>query len=52
MHALRAFYCHESGAAPGKIPGAAPFEMELHHAFFEDIMVAQKLFDHCAGNCF
>ena len=26
--------------------------MELHHAFFENIMVAQKLFDYCAGNCF
>ena len=50
---MRALYCHESGAAPGKIPGRCPFlEMELHHAFFENIMVAQKLFDHCAGNCF
>ena len=33
-------------------PQALPLlEMELHHAFFENIMVAQKLFDYCAGNC-
>lgn len=50
---MRALYCHESGAAPGKILRRCPFlEMELHHAFFENIMVAQKLFNYCAGNCF